>query len=42
MGPSKLHQKGRFWPLVRAMIWEKAEELRNANYEKADIFMKQN
>jgi hypothetical protein len=27
MSPSKLQQKGKFWPQVRAMIWEKAQEL---------------
>lgn len=27
MSPSKLQQKGNFWPQVRAMIWEKAQEL---------------
>ena len=27
MSPSKLQQKGNFWPQVRAMIWDKAQEL---------------
>ena len=27
MSPSKLQQKGKFWPQVRAMIWDKAQEL---------------
>ena len=38
MVPSKLHQKGRFWPLVRAMIWEKAEELFMAEQAKTMDF----
>lgn len=27
MPPSKLQRQGKFWPCVRAMIWEKAQEL---------------
>ena len=27
MSPSKQQRQGKFWPRVRAMIWEKAEEL---------------
>ena len=27
MSPSKAQQKGNFWPQVRAMIWEKAQQL---------------
>ena len=27
MSPSKLQHQGKFWPQVRAMIWEKAQQL---------------
>ena len=27
MAPLKLQQRGKFWPQVRAMIWEKAQQL---------------
>ena len=27
MSPTKRQLQGKFWPRVRAMIWEKAEEL---------------
>jgi hypothetical protein len=38
MSPSRLQQQGKFWPRVRAMIWEKAEELFMAEQAKTMDF----
>ena len=38
MSPSKLQQQGKFWPQVRAMTWEKAEELFMAEQAKTMDF----
>jgi hypothetical protein len=38
VSPSKLQHQGKFWPRIRAMIWEKAEELFMAEQAKTMEF----